>query len=124
MGTKNILIDDKDYKGWVIYFTRYIHRISMKMLVLHYPESIRKIKEHRGRKYLMVDDYMLYDVLDTVKEIICIDEFHDTKIFIDTYDELLDDSTLKNVVILITCVIKDGNKFYPKLFLEGALFLK
>ena len=95
----------------------------MKMLILHYPELMRKIKDHGGRKYLMVDDYMLYDVLDTVKEMISIVEFHDTKILIDIYDELPHDSTLKNVAILITCVIKDGHKFYLQLFLEGALFL-
>ena len=29
--------------------------------------------------------------------------------------------TLKNVVILMTCVMKDGNKFYTQLFLEEAL---
>ena len=29
--TKNILIDEKNY-----YFTRYAHRISIKMLSLHY----------------------------------------------------------------------------------------
>ena len=28
----------------------------------------------------------------------------------------------KNVVILITCVIKDGHKVYLQLFLEEALF--
>lgn len=26
--------------------------------------------------------------------------------------------TLKNVVVLITCVTKNGDKFYPQLFLE------
>ena len=28
------------------------------------------------------------------------------------------------LLILMTCVIKDDDKFYPKLFLEEALFLK
>ena len=41
---------------------------------------------------------------------------------IDTDDKLPDDITLKNVVILlITRVIKDGDKFYIHLFLEEAL---
>ena len=39
------------------------------------------------------------------------------------YDELTDNITFKNVVILMTCVIKDGDKCYPQLFLEEALFL-
>ena len=39
------------------------------------------------------------------------------------YDELPDNITLKNVVILMTCVIKDCDKCYPQLFLEEALFL-
>ena len=36
-------------------------------------------------------------------------------------DKLPDDITLKNVVILMACVIKDGDKFYPQLFLEEVL---
>ena len=40
----------------------------------------------------------------------------------DTDDKLLGDITFKNVVILMTCVIKDGDKFYPVLFLEEALY--
>ena len=36
--------------------------------------------------------------------------------------KLPDDITLKNVMILTTCVIKDDGKFYPQLFLEEALF--
>ena len=33
-----------------------------------------------------------------------------------------DDITLKNAVILTTCVIKDGDEFYPQLILEEALY--
>ena len=39
----------------------------------------------------------------------------------DTDDELSDDINFKNIVILMTCVIKDDDKFYPQLFLEEAL---
>ena len=60
---------------------------------------ILKIEEHERKKYLMVDDYMLNKVLDKIK------------ILIDA-DDKLPDITLKNVVILMTCVIKDGNKFH------------
>ena len=44
----------------------------------------------------------------------------DTKIFTVTDDKLPDDTTLKNVEILMVCVIKDGDNFYPQLFLEEA----
>ena len=40
---------------------------------------------------------------------------------IDTGDKLPDDITLKKFLRLMTCVIKDGDKFYPQLFLEEAL---
>ena len=62
----------------------------------------------------MVDDYMLDKVLDKIKETIGIKTFDKTKILIDTDDKLPNDITLKNVVILITCVIKDDGKFCPK----------
>ena len=39
-------------------------------------------------------------------------------------DELPNDITWKNVVILITYAIKDGDKFYQQLVLEEELFLK
>ena len=39
-------------------------------------------------------------------------------------DELPNDITSKNVVILMTYAIKDGDKFYQQLVLEEELFLK
>ena len=53
-----------------------------------------------------------------------IEKIDDTKILIDADDKLSDDITLKNDVILMTCVIKDGDKFYQQLFLEEALYNK
>ena len=53
---------------------------------------------------------MLDKVLDKIKEIIGIEKFDDTKILI---DKLPNKITLKNVVILIACVIKDDSKLYP-----------
>ena len=41
---------------------------------------------------------------------------------IETYDKLPDDIIFKNVAILMTCIIKDGDKLYSQLFL-GELFL-
>ena len=62
-----------------------------------------KIEEHEGKEYSVVDDYMLDKVLNKVKEIIVMEKFDDTKNLINTYDELLDDITIKRVVILMTC---------------------
>ena len=53
-----------------------------------------------------------------IKEIICIVKFDDTKVLIETDDKLPDDITFKNDVILMTCAIKDDDRFYPQLFLE------
>ena len=58
----------------------------------------------------MVGDYMLDKVLDKIKMIIGIKKFDDTKILIEADDKLLDDVTLKNVVIIITCAIKNAEK--------------
>ena len=51
----------------------------------------------------MVDDYMLDELLDKIKEIICIEKLDNIKILIDRDDKLPDHITLKNVVILMTC---------------------
>ena len=53
-----------------------------------------------------MDDYVLDKVLGKIKEIIGIEKFNDTKILIDTDDKLLDDINLKNVVILMTTLLK------------------
>ena len=45
--TKNILIDEKNYNGFVICFTRYVHSNSIKILSLHYHELTGKIEEHK-----------------------------------------------------------------------------
>ena len=47
--TKNILIDEKNVKDLGTCFTRYVHSKSIKMLSLHYPELMSKIKEHEER---------------------------------------------------------------------------
>ena len=64
-------------------------------------------------KYLIADDYIIDKVLQKVEETIGIEKLDDTKILIDTDDKLPDDINLKNVVILMTCVIKHNGKFYP-----------
>ena len=62
---------------------------------------------------MTADDYMLNKVLDKTKKIRGIEKNEITKIFSDTDHKVADDSTLKNFVILMTCVIKEDGKFYP-----------
>ena len=64
----------------------------------------------------MVDDYILDKVLNKIKKL------DDAKILVHTDDKLPDVITLKIVLIIMTCVIKNGDKFYPQLFLEEALY--
>ena len=64
----------------------------------------------------MVDDYMLERVLDKITEIIGIEYFDNTKILIDTNDQLPQDTTWKNVVILMTCIINNDGNFYHRYF--------
>ena len=63
------------------------------------------------KKYLIVHGYALDNVLDKIKTIV-IGNFDKIRILIDTDDKLPDDITLKNAVLIMTCVIKDGDKFY------------
>ena len=102
----------------MIYSTRYVHSKSIKMLNLYYHELMGKDKEHERKKHLMMDDHVLDKVLSKIKERIGIEKFGDTKILIDTDNKLLEDITFKNVLILMTCAVKDDDKFYPQLFLE------
>ena len=60
----------------------------------------------------MVDDCMLNKVLDKTLKITGIKHFNNTKIFIDTDGKLPDDITFKNVVILMTCIIKDDGNWH------------
>ena len=53
--------------------------------------------------------------------IIGVKKFDNTEILIETNKKLQDDISPKNIVILITSVIKDGSKFYPQMFLGKAL---
>ena len=70
----------------------------------------------------MVNDYMLDKVLDKNKETIGFVKFDDNNILNNTNDKMPSNISFKNVVILITCVIKDDAKFYPQIFLEEPLY--
>ena len=67
---------------------------------------------------------MLDIVLDKIKKMIGSEKFVNTKILIDTDDKLPIDFTLKNIVILIKCIINNNSKFYLQIFLEKILFVK
>ena len=70
---------------------------------------------------MMTGDYVLDGVLEKIKGIIGIEIFDGVKILLDTDDKLFGNSILKNVMILVSCVIKDNSKFYSQVFLEEAL---
>ena len=55
--TKNISIDERNYKYLVIYFTVYVHNKSIKTLRLYYDELIGKIKENERKTF---DGWWLY----------------------------------------------------------------
>ena len=69
----------------------------------------------------MIGDHMLDGVLDKIKVIIDIKKFGETKILIDTDDKLADEVNLRNVAVLISCIMKNDDKFQPQLILEEAL---
>ena len=94
----------------VIYFTGYVHKISIKMFSPHCNELMGNVEEHEGKTI-----WRLMIVLRKIREIIGIDKFNDTKILMDTDHKLPDDFTLKNALILTKCVIKDD---YQKLLLK------
>ena len=87
--TENFLIDEKNCKDLVIYFTNYASSNLIKMLSLHYHKLTEKIEEHEEKKYLMVDDYLLGRALDNIKEITGIEKFDGTKILIDTVKKMV-----------------------------------
>ena len=72
----------------------------------------------------MTEGNMPDKVLNRIKEVKGIEVFDNSRILVEIHDKLPDDITLRNVVILITFVIKNDGRFYPELFLEEALFLK
>ena len=47
--TKNILINQKNYKDLVICFIRYVHSKSIKMLSLDYHELMGMIEEYKEK---------------------------------------------------------------------------
>ena len=62
--------------------------------------------------------YMVDQVLSKIKEITSIQKFGDTKILSDTYYKQQYNITLKNVVVMMTCLIIIAGEYYPQIFLE------
>ena len=92
------------------------------MLILYLYKLIGKTEEPKGRLDLIVDGYMVYKVLNKIKEIISIEKFDDNKILINTDDKLSNNITLTRFMILMTCFLKDGNTFDPQRFLDDSLY--
>ena len=46
---KNILVDEKNFKNLVIYFTRYVNCNSIKMLSLYFYKSLGRIEKRDGK---------------------------------------------------------------------------
>ena len=85
--TKNVLIDEKNYKNF--------HCKSIKMLSLYYHELLVNIEGHEWKISLIIHDYMLNKVLNKIKEILDNEKFDSIKILIDRGDKLPGDITLK-----------------------------
>ena len=47
--TENVLIDEKNFKDLMIYFTRYVNCKSIKMFSLHFYKLMEKIEENEGK---------------------------------------------------------------------------
>ena len=80
------------------------------MLSLHYHEVIGNIEETE-KKNNIFNGWCLYA------------KFDDTKILNDTDKILPVDIILQNVVISMTCFIKNDNKFFLQIYLEEALLV-
>ena len=81
-------------------------------MIMNQLERLKKMK----KKIFNGNDHVRDKILDEIKDIIGIEKFDNTKILIETDDKLPFNITLKNVLTLITCVIKDDGKFYCKYF--------
>ena len=80
-----------------------------------------KIKEHDGWWLMITKVLKHYIVLHKTEKIIGIEKFDNTKILIDTDDELPNDIALNKVMTLVTCVNKEDKKLYLQPFLDHAL---
>ena len=52
----------------MIYFNRYDRGKSVIVLTLYYHKLKGKIEDQEGKKYLMIEDYVLHKELDRIKK--------------------------------------------------------
>ena len=64
---KNNFIHEKNYKDLVIFYNRYGRGKSIIVLSLWYHKLIGKIEVQEGKKFWMIDDYVLHKELDRIK---------------------------------------------------------
>ena len=76
------------------------------MSLYFYYELMRKTEEYERQNCLICDDNILDKVLNIIKEALSNQKFDDTKILIDTDNKLSDDFTVKNIMNLITVLLK------------------
>ena len=88
----------------MLYFSRYVHSNSIQCWVCIIVNG---------------NDYMLYKVLDKMKEIIDIGNFDDELFWL-----IQMVITLQDVAILMAYVVKEDGKSYQLIFLKEALFVK
>lgn len=114
--TENIMSDEKSHKDLIISFVSYILKKSIKILSPHFQELVGKVKKYNAEKYLMVTD----SVSNKIEKVVGT-EFGKNKILIDTDDKFPNDIFLKEVFIILTCIIKDDCNYYPQMLLEQTL---
>ena len=68
-------------------------------------------------KKLISDDEKPGRVFDYIKNVKSIEKFDAAMILMDIGDKFPNDISIKNFMIMITCVIKDVNKFYQNVYL-------
>ena len=69
----------------------------------------------------MVDYYMVDKVLYEIQETLDIEKLDESKILINRNDKLSNDITLIRVAILMSCAIRNGNKFCPQIFQDHVI---
>ena len=61
------------------------------------------------------------DLTNRIAKLTIINKFKDVIMLSDTDDDLLGDIDLKEVVLLITCILKEDGKYYSQIFFENII---
>ena len=125
-----LVLSINDHNNTKIYKKKYLNFWSSYKItnfqcnqdsLFKFSASVINRKDYERKKHLIVDHYMPDKLLDKIKDTIGNKKFDDTKILIETDHNFLDNIIMKNVVILITCVMKDLDKFYSVHFIGKTL---